>query len=226
MNTFVEEDTAHHDIGFEQFLLQPGVELNLHNENGKPLPHKAQFVMAYPGTGVLVSLQTSDPRQVALLPNAACRVSGFNGSFDFSFTSRVRKVDPLQLTAMLEAPKTVRLHFVRKYPRTEMTLPAMVSLPRETESRPVTIRNLSVGGAAFTSDKPLGNKGEPLLLQLQVMFEQRKEPIRLSTIVRRCRVLGESPVYETAVEFANPSRMDKLLLHYFLGTQARRYALI
>lgn len=226
MDPVIQDDVDHFEVGFEHFKLRPGLELELQGAAGKPLPHRAQFVMAYPGKGVLVSLQAGDPSNIALEPGTPCRVSGFNGKFDFFFDTRVRKVDPIQFTAMLASPASITVRFVRKYPRMDLALPGTVSSPRGSGGSDVTIRNLSIGGAAISSVQPLGGRGEPLLLHLQVMFENRREPIRLSTVVRRSGMAGESLMYDTGVEFVNPTRMDKLLLHYYLNTLAREYAVI
>jgi len=222
----IEDYVDHLEIGFEQFKLKPGLELELHDEAGKPLPHKGQFVMALPGKGVLVALQVSDPAQIALRPGAPCRVSGFNGKFDFAFNTEALKVDGSQFTAMLAAPASVTINFVRKHARTDLSIPAAVSSPRGGAGSAVTVRNLSVGGAAVSSVQPLGAKGEPVVLQLQVMFESRKELLRLAAIVRRSGAAKDSLMYDTGLEFVNPSRTDRLLLHYYLNTLTNEYAVI
>lgn len=222
----IEDYVDHLEIGFEQFKLKPGLELDLHDEEGKLLPHKAQFVMALPGKGVLVALHVSDPAQIALQPGARCQVSGFNGKFDFAFNTEALKVDGSQFTAMLAAPASVTINFVRKHARTDLAVPAAVSSPRGGAGSSVTVRNLSVGGAAVSSVQPLGAQGDPVTLQLQVVFENRKELLKLSAIVRRTGVAKDSLMYDTGLEFVNPSRMDKLLLHYYLNTLANEYAVI
>jgi c-di-GMP-binding flagellar brake protein YcgR len=222
----IEDYVDHFEIGFEQFKLKPGLDLELHDAAGKLLPHKAQFVMALPGKGVLVSLQVSDPAQIALQPGAHYQISGFNGKFDFAFRTEALKVDRSQFTAMLAAPASVTINFVRKHARTDLRIPAVVSSPRGGPGRSVTVRNLSVGGAAVSSVQPLGARGEPVMLQLEVMFENRKELLKLPAVVRRSGTATESLMYDTGLEFVNPSRTDKLLLYYYLSTLANEYAVI
>lgn len=226
MDPVVENDVDHLEIGFEHFKLKPGLVLELHDDAGRLLPYKAQFVMSYPGKGVLVSLLAGDPQHIALEPGSYCQLSGFTGKFDFSFKTRARKVDRSQFTAMLATPPAVTVRFVRKHPRISLTLPGEAASPHDRVNEPITIRSLSMGGAALSSTRPLGAKGEPLMLQLQVMFENRVVPIRLSTVVRRSWHTRESARYDVGVEFVNASRMDKLLLHYYLSTQADEYAVV
>ncbi len=226
MQPFIDDYVDHFEVGFEQFRLRPGLELEVHDESGKPLEHHAQFVMAYPGKGVLVSLRVNDPGRIGLQPGVRYQLSGFNGKFDFSFTSEAQKVDRAQFTALLAAPATVTIRFVRRHHRAALALPAAVFSRGAAGSNPVTIRNLSMGGAGVSSVQPLGAVGDAVTLRLRVTFEGQQEDLDLPAIIRRSGASHESLMFDTGLEFAAASRSDKLLLHYYLAALANEYHVI
>ncbi len=226
MHPFIDDYVDHFEVGFEQFRLRPGLELEVHDESGRPLEHHAQFVMAYPGKGVLVSLRVNDPDRIAMQPGVRYQLSGFNGKFDFSFTAEAQKVDRAQFTALLAAPATVTIRFVRRHHRTALALPAAVSTRSAAGASPVTIRNLSMGGAGVSSVQPLGATGDSVTLRLQITFENQKEGLDLAAVIRRSGPSHESIMFDTGLEFVNASRVDKLLLHYYLTTLANEYHVI
>ncbi|HEY5993326.1 MAG TPA: PilZ domain-containing protein [Gallionellaceae bacterium] len=225
MKPFIDNDEDHFDIGFEQFKLRPGLELELHDSSGRLLDHKAQFIMAFSDRGVLISFRMGPADKTGMNEGERYQVSGFNGRFDFSFTSQALKVDPSQFTALLAIPAKVSIHFVRRHPRKDLALAAAVTLPSK-ETFPVTIRNLSLGGAAIDSVKPLGAEGGSFNLLIQVVFENKKEVLNLVAQVRRSSASDESLMFRTGVEFVNASRTDKLLLHYYISTVANEFILI
>jgi len=220
------DDEDHFDIGFEQFKLRPGLELDVHDSAGKLLEHPAQFVMAYPGRGVLVSIQVTDPDKIAMYVAEHYRISGFNGRFDFSFTSEALKVDRAQFTVLLAAPATVSIRFVRRHQRKGLALPAAVSLAGKDKPILVTVKDLSPGGAAIDSVTPLGVKGDTVNLLLQVPFEGKKESLNLVSVIRRVSESDESLMFKTGVEFVGASRNDKLLLYYYIGALEKEYNLV
>jgi len=226
MKPSIDNDEDHFDIGFEQFKVRPGLELEVHEASGAPLGHKAEFVSVIAGKGVLISIAVDDPSEMEMHPGERYRVSGFNGRFDFAFTSEVLKVDRLQLTVMLALPVTVAITFVRKHQRTNLALAATVTAQGKSDPVPVTIRNLSPGGAGLTSAKPLGARGGQVTLRLQIVFDNQKENLNLVSVIRRVSASDDSLLASTGVEFMNPSRDDKLLLLYYITTLANEYNLI
>ncbi len=227
MKPHIDDDEDHFDIGFEQFKLRPGLELEVHDgSSGRLLDLKAHFVMAHAGRDVLIAMQINDPARMTMKAGERYRISGFNGKFDFSFTSEALKVDREQFTVLLAAPITVSIRFVRKHRRADLALPAGVILPGKSSPVHVTIKNLSLGGAAIASVKPLGAKGDSVTLVLQVTFENKKEDLNLVSAIRRISESNESLMLNTGVEFVNASRNDKLLLHYYISTLSNEIDLI
>ncbi len=225
MKPYIDEGD-HFDIGFEQFRLRPGLELEIHDAAGKQLDHTAQFVMAHTGKDVLLSIPANDPAKIAMQESASYQISGFNGKFDFAFTAQALKVDRTQFTVLLAAPATVTIRFVRRHQRTGIALAASVSVPGQGSPVPVTVRNLSMGGAGIDSVKPLGAKGGSLKLHFQITFDNRKEDLSLISAIRRVSESRESLMFNTGVEFVNASREDKLLLHYYISTLEKEFSLI
>jgi c-di-GMP-binding flagellar brake protein YcgR len=223
---YIDNDEDHFEIGFEQFKLRPGLELEVRTDSGKLLEHRAQFVMAFASRGVLISLRVNDPEHIEMKPDETYQVSGFNGRFDFSFKSKALKVDTTQFTVLLEVPLTVSIHFVRKYQRAELTMPAAVSLPGGKDTKPVTIRNLSLGGAGIDCVSPLGAPGDTVTLLLQVTFDNKREVLQLNAVIRRVTDSSESLMSRTGVEFVEASREDKLLLHYYISTATSEFNII
>jgi hypothetical protein len=218
------DDGDHFEVGFEQFRLRPGLEMEVCDEAGRAL-HRAQFVMAHPVKGVLVSIRASDPEQIAMQPGARYRLSGFNGRFDFSFQAQAQKVDRSQFTALLAPPATVNVHFVRKHERMPLALPATVAAASGSRA-PVTVRNLSMGGAGVSSVQPLGAQGDSVALELPVHFENQDHLLKLRALIRRTRVSDESLMFDAGLEFADTSLTDKLLLHYYITTLMNDYSLV
>ncbi len=225
MRAYTENDEDHFDIGFEQFKLRPGLELEVHDSAGHPLEHKAQFVMSFPGKGVLISLRVNDSASIAMKAGERYKISGFNGKFDFSFTSEAAKVDRSQFTALLVSPDTVAIHFVRRHQRTSLALPAAVTVNGK-DTFPVTIRNLSLGGAGVDSVKPLGAVGAKVNLLLQITFDNKKEILNLPSVIRRSSESDDKLMFSSGLEFASASRTDKLLLHYYITTVAYEFHLV
>lgn len=213
-------------VDFEQFKLRPGVELDVHDDTGQQLEHRAQFVMAYPGKGVLVSIRATDPDKIAMRTGARYQLSGFNGRYDFSFTAEAEKVDAGQFTALFARPAEVTIRFARKYERIPLALPATVASDAMGDSTPVTVRNLSLGGAAVSSIHPLGRPGESLTLQMQVSFDGDNHYLKLFSIIRRSGHSDASLMFDTGLEFSHPTLTDKLLLHYYLTTVSNDYNVI
>lgn len=226
MNPFLDDYGDHFEIGFEQFRLRPGLELGVRDGSGRALAHKAQFVMAYPGKGVLISLRTADPAAIAIQAGQRYEISGFNGRFDFSFTAEAQKVDPAQFTALLGAPATVTIHFVRKHHRTDLAVPATAVRAKGKGPVAITLRNLSMGGAAITSVDPLGAKGDPVSLSLRVTFDGVTDNLTLPCIIRRNAESRDTLLRDTGLEFVNVSRAEKLLLHYYITTLESDYSVI
>jgi len=220
-----EED--HFDIGFEQFKLKPGLELEVHDgSSGRLLDHQAHFVSAHAGKDVLIAIREDDPAKVAMEAGKSYRISGFNGKFDFSFSSVALKVDRTQFTALLAAPTTVSIRFVRKERRADLALAASVICRGNSSPVQVTVKNLSLSGASIASSKPLGAKGESVTLCVQITFDNKKEELALVSVLRRISESNESLMLNTGVEFVNASRNDKLLLHYYISTLSREFDLI
>ncbi len=225
MGPLLDDYGDHFEVGFEQFRLRPGLEMEVHDEAGKLLAQRAQFVMSHPVKGVLVSIRANDPERIAMQPGARYRLSGFNGRFDFSFQAEAQKVDRSQFTALLTPPATVNIHFVRKHERMPLALPATAAQGRAGRA-PVTVRNLSMGGAAVSSVQPLGQKGDSVALELQVHFENQDHVLKLPAVIRRTGVSDESLMFDAGLEFVNTSLTDKLLLHYYITTLMTEYSLV
>ena len=227
MKPHIDDDEDHFDIGFEQFKLKPGLELELHDgSSGRLLDHRAHFVAAHPGQAVLIAIQVNDPAKVALEVGKRYRISGFNGRFDFSFSCEAQKVDRAQRTVLLTAPATVSIRFVRKHRRADLALPAVVLCSGNSSPVQVTVKNLSLGGAALASTGPLGAKGDSVTLCLQITFDNHKEDLNLVSVIRRASESHDSPMLNTGVEFVNASRVDKLLLHYYISTLSTEFDLV
>lgn len=226
MNPFLDDYADHFDVGFDQFKIRPGLELDVHDEAGHPLAHRAQFVMTHPGKGILFSIRANDPDKIGMHAGQRYQFSGFNGRFDFAFTAQAQKVDPVQFTALMAEPAQVTIRFVRRHERLPLALSATVAGEAGGGALPVTIRNLSLGGAGLNSIQPLGGKGDSLTLQLQITFEGQPQLLRLLSIIRRSGHSDASLLFETGLEFANPTLTDKLLLHYYLTTVANDYSVI
>lgn len=225
MNPFLDDYVDHFDIGFDQFKLRPGLELEVHDEAGKLLEHRVQFVMSHAGKGLLVSIRANDPDRVAMRAGQRYQISGFNGRFDFAFTAEAQKVDLAQFTALLAEPAQVTIRFVRRHERLPLVLAATVA-GNGGSATAVTIRNLSLGGAAVSSIQPLGGKGDSLTLQLQIPFDGKKHTLKLLSIIRRSGHSDASLMFDIGLEFANPTLTDKLLLHYYLSTTANEFNVI
>ncbi len=226
MKPYLDHDDDHFEIGFEQLRLGPGLELAVRDASDTMLDHKAQFVMSFPGKGVLISIRVLDPAKIAMQAGEIYHVSGFTGRFDFSFAAEAVKVDRSLFTVMLTMPAKVSLRFVRKHQRTSLAVPGNVLLAGEKTPVPVTIKNLSLGGASLDSVKPLGAKGDAVTVLLEVTFEGQKENLNLAAVIRRSSESDESLMYSNGVEFLNASRTDKLLLHYYITSTANDLSLI
>lgn len=220
------DDEDHFDIGFEQFKLRPGLEMEVRDEAGKLLGQHVQFVSTLPNKDVLLSIQAGSAEQIALKEHARYQFSGFNGRFDFSFTASALKVDATQFTVLLDTPAMVSIRFVRKHQRTDLALAASITVPGQGGAVPVTVRNLSLGGASVDSVKPLGAKGGTAKLHLQITFDGKKEDLALLSAIRRVSESRESLMFNTGIEFVNASREDKLLLHYYISTLEKEFNLI
>jgi hypothetical protein len=226
MNQVTDDSADHFDVGFEQFKLKPGLSLEVHDDAGELLEHRAQFVMAFPGKGVLVSICANDPARIAMRTGGRYQLSGFNGRYDFAFTAEARKVDPSQFTALLAEPEQVSIRFARKHERLPLAVPATVAGDASGSSTPVTLRNLSLGGAAISSIQPLAGKGDSLTLQLKITFDGNPYTLKLLSIVRRTGLSDASLMFDTGLEFANPSLTEKLMLHYYISTMANDFNVI
>lgn len=221
------EEEDHFDIGFEQFRLKSGLELEVYDAtSGRLLGHRAHFVSSHVGKDVLIAIQEDDPAKLAMEVGKSYRLSGFNGKFDFSFTANVLKVDRSQFTVQLAAPVSVSIRFVRKEKRAELALAANVLLPKQSSTVQVTVKNLSLSGASIASAKPLGAKGETITLRFPITFDNQTEDLNLVSVIRRISESNESLMLNTGVEFAKASRHDKLLLHYYISTLSREFDLI
>ena len=227
MKPYVENDEDHFDIGFEQFKLKPGLELEVHDgASDRLLNLKATFVTAHAGRDILIAIQESDPAKMSMEAGKRYRVSGFNGRFDFAFATEALKVDRAQSTVLLAAPASVSILFVRRHRRADLALQATVVSPGYVIPVKVTIKNLSLGGAAISSIEPLGAKGTSVTLRLQITFDNKKEDLNLVSVIRRISKSDESLMLNTGLEFANASRTDKLLLHYYISTLSNEIDLI
>ena len=221
------DDEDHFDVGFEQFKLRPGLELDVHDgSSGRLLDHKAQFVAAHVGKDVLIAIQVDDPSRMAMKAGERYQIIGFNGRYDFSFSAEALKVDREQFTVLLAAPTSVSIRFVRKYRRADLALSASVLLPGKTSPVQVTVKNLSLGGAALASINPLGAKGDSITLRLQITFDNKKEDLNLVAAIRRISESNESLMLNTGVEFVKANRDNKLLLHYYISTLSDEFDLV
>ena len=175
---------------------------------------------------MLVSIAVRDPAKIAMQAGERYRLSGFNGRFDFSFSVPVLRVDRAHFTVLLAPPATVAISFVRQHQRAALALPATVTFSGKREAVPVTVRNLSLGGASMDSVELLGAKGAAVTLQLQITFDNKKEILNLVSVIRRVSESSESLMFNSGVEFVHASREDKLLLHYYTTTLATEYNLV
>lgn len=221
------DDEDHFDIGFEQIKLKSGLELEIQDgATGRLLDCKALFVLSHARKSVLIAFRPEGSAKVTLEVGKRYRVSGFSGKFDFAFSAKALKVDLEQSTVLLAAPAAVTIRFVRKHKRADLTLPAWVLQSGNERPIQVTIRNLSLGGAAFSSVKPLGASGDSITLRFGIVFENKKEDLRLAAVIRRVAESKDSLIVATGVEFVGASLLDKLLLHYYIATQESEFDLV
>lgn len=206
----------------EQLRLKPGLELTAMDKSGRILGHKAQFVAVFAGKGVLVSLLADHSENIEMHAGEEYYVSGFTGKFSFTFTASAISVNHRQFTAMISVPASVAAHFVRKNMGAEITLPATVLPTGSTAPVPVTISNLSVGGAGLDSNTVIGVTGDIITLSFQATFERRKSVLELAAVIRHMAGSADGDKLRTGVDFVNPSQNDKLLLHYHINSLADR----
>jgi hypothetical protein len=227
MELYLEDYEDHFDIGFEQFKLKPGLELEVQaGSSGRLLDLKAHFVMAHASRDVLIAIKADDAAKLDMAAGEHYKISGFNGNFDFSFSAEALKVDREQFTVLLAAPVMVSIRFVRKHRRADLAFAASVTLPGKSSPVQVTVKNLSLGGASISSVQPMGAKGDHITLRLQVTFDNKKEDLSLVSVIRRISEPDDSLMLNTGLEFVSATRMEKLLLHYFISTSSKDIELI
>jgi len=203
-------------VGIQELRLRPGTEMKIQDSKDRTLSHDAQFVAVFPGKSILIALLVDNTRNIELQDGDNYLFKGFNGKYDFSFTSRVLQVEAAQFNARISCPVSVVVKFVRGYLRAVLNLPARYSAEGRNSLTPVVIKDLSAGGAGIDSSEPLGNIGDKIYLSLQIKFEKKNVDLNLASIIKH--VTQSDSGLRTGVEFGNPSQTDKLMLHYYVNT--------
>lgn len=205
------------------------------------LRHKAQFIAAFAGKSVLISLLVENSSKIELVPGANYRFIGFTGIYDFSFNASVLQLEGAQLGARMSYPDVVRVKFVyhqaqpnldatdraaldnhnmRTHLRAGIIIPSTVATDQESAA-PVIIRDLSASGACLDVGALPVKVGESIKLLTPVEYNRKKQVLNLLSSIKHSRMLDNDHGMRIGVEFVNISQSEKLALHIYVNSIAK-----
>lgn len=112
----------------------------------------------------------------------------------------------------VEYPKEIEKAFVRKSERISSNLPAQVESAGQSRSD-ITIVDLSVGGARFVGPPQLGNIGDRLQISVIVEFDQQRQRLSMTSIVRNIQPIDEvEGLASYGVQFQVDSLTEQLMI--------------
>lgn len=203
-------------IDFENVPLRAGARLQILPLQTPPLKvaashvcHYGRYVGAIHGVSVLVAM----PDQLRMHRCRQFAVRAVHGKFAYAFNGRLLNVNVNPATYIhLSYPVSVRVQKVRASPRVRAELEAHATslAGNEPAQITVTIRDISVTGAAVETDGPIGEDGHQVGLRIPLFFAEVTAELFIKARIRniRGRIFG--------VEFDEMSPVDRITLHYFV----------
>lgn len=169
------------------------------------------------GKGVMVTPNSAIHAIPALKIGENYKISGFSGQYAFSFSAQVMQafIAPMAYT-LLSYPNSIDAKLVRNSIRSKASLPATVSPHGKSESVPVMMMDLSVGGTMINSPISLGQRGDDVDLAFTVKFEANNLNLTVSGTICHSAPIDTRQGYRIGLLFKDLTQNDKLVLHYIV----------
>ncbi|OGW23467.1 MAG: hypothetical protein A3K09_01050 [Nitrospinae bacterium RIFCSPLOWO2_12_FULL_47_7] len=163
-------------------------------------------------------LVNGDP--IRLAPNTGCEVHFIKEGEFFTFKSSVMFIYPHVVTLMIiEFPKAVDSHNLRKHKRVRMSCPTELSYT--VTNKPFTdygiIRDLSLTGALITHKKVL-QKDNKIVVKANLSSGELSQDAVVQNV--RHNPKNEAEPYVTGVKFPVVKEETKIILQKFIETRA------
>ena len=195
--------------------LRASQTLQIHSESAGASKEEVQFLAAIENKGVMVGPHSTNGVKNTLEPGAEYTVRGFNGQYDFSFTTRgIQIFEQPFVYAMLAYPDAVEARLVRRALRLKTTHPAKVIQPDQPDPLEVTLIDVSRFGSMVHSPATLGMVGN--FVDLSFLMEFEGDSVNLSIPSKICHSNKSTPDsgFNVGLAFQPASNSDKLLLHF------------
>ncbi len=112
----------------------------------------------------------------------------------------------------VEYPTEIEKAFVRESERITSNFPAQAEAPGQVRSD-VTIVDISAGGARLVGSPQLGDVGDPLLISVVVEFDQKRQRLSISSIIRNLELIDEAVgMTSYGVQFQVESLTEQLMI--------------
>ncbi len=210
-------------ISFENVIIRPGdaVQVHLAEIEQRCISRYIGHVI---GKSVLIEAPVANNQILHLRENQTVSVRAFSGTSAYAFNSQVTKAHSAPLPYLhLAWPRSVRAVSIRGAARVDFSLTATtvntsLNAPLVHD---IVITDLSITGAAFHAQKPVGKRDDELIIRFHAnLHNVDVEPV-LPCVIRSVSPTNDNHI-KYGVQFTDLSLLDTLTLQGLVCMRAVR----
>lgn len=200
----------------DEIKLSIGDTFHLQGQSGNtPLRYIVKLIGYARDRSVIVSTPTQDGKVMLMRDGQSFVVRLFAGKSVYAFSTSIIKSANVPYPHLhLSWPKEIKGLVVRSSVRAPVRLIASVS-NAEGQSNAAMLEDLSVGGCALTSKKPLGERGQVVNIKFKVVVNQVEQYLDIAGVIRSMEYLPGaegSPSVQHGIQFMDVPPSDQLVL--------------
>lgn len=205
-------------VDFESIRLSPGAPLQIQNLNSASQKYNLRFIGIIKGKSILATLPIVDGMAIRMSQGQSYIIRGLSGKYAYAFTSHVIQARARPFSYVhFSYPLSVECRIVRKALRVSVSLPAFVVVGDE-QPVPVTTIDLSAKGSMIASTRPIGEIGDMIKVQFDIVFEEINAKLILPAKIRNAQYSRDATSIHVGVEFEKIPQNDMLILNNFILT--------
>lgn len=210
-------------VGFENVLIRPGDAVQVHLAEIEQRC-MSRYIGHVTGKSVLLEAPVANNQVLHLRENQTVSVRAFSGTSAYAFNSQVTKAYSAPLPYLhLAWPRSVRAVSIRGAARVDFSITARVvnASLNAPLSHDIVITDLSITGAAFHAEKPVGKRDDELIIRFSAnLHNVDVEPV-LPCVIRSVNPTSDGHI-KYGVQFTDLSLLDTLTLQGLVCMHAVR----
>lgn len=210
-------------VEFAALKLRSGVALHLQSLEDASRNCEVEFAAALHGKCIFVTLPEKEAGQRGMQTGNRYKVSGFNGTCEFAFTSAILQIQLKPFFHVhLAYPDAIEIRVVRGAMREKLSI-AVYAMPEGAREGCLgMMKDLSISGAMIESATSWGEVGDKVNIAFTTQFEAKKVDLKIPAVIRHNSKGNSGGNYNIGLEFGEVGQNDKLILYYLLFTLSER----